>query len=325
MRGLVTALGLLTVLPVPPVADIDRRLAGRAMAAFPWVGLLVGSLAGAVLWGVAALGGGGLLGAALALAVVALLTGALHLDGLADTADGLASSWEVARALAVMRTGDLGPAGAVTLIVVLGLQAVVAGELLTRPLGWLIVSLAFAAGRAALALGTLRGVPAARTDGLGAAVAGSVSPAVAGASWLLVVGALTGAALVAQLPWWGGGVALAAGLAAYGAVIAWVGARVKRPLVAGLVFVLGWEPAVLLFPGYLKHATVAYYLQALVPHAMPQDSTINILLQAFADLPGIVPSLIARFLAGARGLAVLLAARFMVAQVWQSHPPMPAG
>ncbi len=86
---------------------------------------------------------------------------------------------------------------------------------------------------------------------------------------------------------------LAAGLAAYGAVFAWVGARVKRPLVAGLVFVLGWEPAVLLFPGYLKHATVAYYLQALVPHAMPQDSTINILLQAFADLPGIVPSLIA--------------------------------
>jgi ABC-2 type transport system permease protein len=86
---------------------------------------------------------------------------------------------------------------------------------------------------------------------------------------------------------------LAAGLAAYGAVFAWVGARVKRPLVAGLVFVLGWEPAVLLFPGYLKHATVAYYLQALVPHAMPQDSTINVLLQAFADVPGIVPSLIA--------------------------------
>lgn len=80
---------------------------------------------------------------------------------------------------------------------------------------------------------------------------------------------------------------LAAGLAAYGAVFAWVGARVKRPLVAGLVFVLGWEPAVLLFPGYLKHATVAYYLQALVPHAMPQDSTINILLQAFADLRGL--------------------------------------
>ncbi len=86
---------------------------------------------------------------------------------------------------------------------------------------------------------------------------------------------------------------LAAGLAAYGAVFAWVGARVKRPLVAGLVFVLGWEPAVLLFPGYLKRATVAYYLQALVPHAMPQDSTMSLLLQAFSDMPGIMTSLIA--------------------------------
>jgi hypothetical protein len=86
---------------------------------------------------------------------------------------------------------------------------------------------------------------------------------------------------------------LAAGLAAYGAVFAWVGARVKRPLVAGLVFVLGWEPAVLLFPGYLKRLTVAYYLQALVPHAMPDDSTISVLLQAFAEVPGILSSLLA--------------------------------
>ena len=45
---------------------------------------------------------------------------------------------------------------------------------------------------------------------------------------------------------------LAMGLGAYGAVFAWVGARIRRPLVAGLVFALGWEPAVLLFPGYLK-------------------------------------------------------------------------
>ena len=86
---------------------------------------------------------------------------------------------------------------------------------------------------------------------------------------------------------------LAAGLAAYGAVFAWVGARVRRPLVAGLVFVLGWEPAVLIFPGYLKHLTVAYYLQALVPHAMPQDSSISVLLQAFAEVPGVLPSLAA--------------------------------
>jgi ABC-2 type transport system permease protein len=85
---------------------------------------------------------------------------------------------------------------------------------------------------------------------------------------------------------------LAAGLAAYGAVFAWVGARVRRPLVAGLVFVLGWEPAVLLFPGYLNRLTVAYYLPALVPHAMPADSTISVLLQAFVQVPGIGWSLL---------------------------------
>ena len=85
---------------------------------------------------------------------------------------------------------------------------------------------------------------------------------------------------------------LAAGLAAYGAVFAWVGARVRRPLVAGLVFVLGWEPAVLLFPGYLKRLTVAYYVQALVPHAMPQDSAINVLMQVFSEVPGMLSSLL---------------------------------
>jgi ABC-type transport system involved in multi-copper enzyme maturation permease subunit len=100
---------------------------------------------------------------------------------------------------------------------------------------------------------------------------------------------------------------LAAGLAAYGALFAWVGARVRRPLVAGLVFVLGWEPSVLIFPGYLKRLTVAYYLQALVPHAMPQDSAISMLLQVFADMPGIVASLVA--LALITGGTLWLAAR----------------
>jgi hypothetical protein len=84
---------------------------------------------------------------------------------------------------------------------------------------------------------------------------------------------------------------LVVGLAGYGAVFAWVGARLRRPLVIGLVFALGWEPAVLLFPGYLKHLTVAYYLQALVPHAMPQDSAIGVLLQLFREVPTIATSL----------------------------------
>jgi ABC-2 type transport system permease protein len=85
---------------------------------------------------------------------------------------------------------------------------------------------------------------------------------------------------------------LAIGLAAYGAVFAFVGARLKRPLITGLVFAFGWETTVLLVPGYLKRLSVAYYLQALVPHAMPQDSSVNILLQAFQDQPSVTVSLI---------------------------------
>ena len=84
---------------------------------------------------------------------------------------------------------------------------------------------------------------------------------------------------------------IAAGLAAYGAVFALVGARIKRPLVVGLVFAFGWEPSVLLFPGYLKRLTVGYYLQALVPHAMPQDSAVSLLLQVFHEGPTVAVSL----------------------------------
>jgi ABC-2 type transport system permease protein len=85
--------------------------------------------------------------------------------------------------------------------------------------------------------------------------------------------------------------ALSTGLAAYGAVFALVGARFKRPLTMGLVFAFGWEPTMLLFPGYLKRLTVAYYLQALVTHEMPQDSAVGALMQVFHEAPTLAASL----------------------------------
>jgi ABC-2 type transport system permease protein len=100
---------------------------------------------------------------------------------------------------------------------------------------------------------------------------------------------------------------LGLGLAAYGAVFGWVGARIRRPLVAGLVFALGWEPAVLIFPGYLKQLTVAYYLQALVPHAMPADSGLSALLQTFTEVPTVASGVLT--LAGLTVGALWLAAR----------------
>ena len=100
---------------------------------------------------------------------------------------------------------------------------------------------------------------------------------------------------------------LVVGLAAYGAVFALVGTRLKRPLVVGLVFAFGWEPAVLLFPGYLKRLSVAYYLQALVTHEMPQDSAVSVLLQIFHEVPSVTVSLLA--LGGIVAVALWLAGR----------------
>jgi ABC-type transport system involved in multi-copper enzyme maturation permease subunit len=81
------------------------------------------------------------------------------------------------------------------------------------------------------------------------------------------------------------------GLAVYGAVFAFVGAKFKRPLLIGLVFVFGWEKATLAFPGYMKKFTVGYYLQSLVPHAMPNDGVVSLLQAMFRDTPGLAVSL----------------------------------
>ena len=81
------------------------------------------------------------------------------------------------------------------------------------------------------------------------------------------------------------------GLAAYGALFAFVGARFKRPIVMGLVFAFGWEQMVLLMPGYLKRFTLAYYLQGVVPHAMPSDGVVSLLQSVFREVPSALTSL----------------------------------
>jgi ABC-2 type transport system permease protein len=84
---------------------------------------------------------------------------------------------------------------------------------------------------------------------------------------------------------------LALGLAVYGALFAFIGAKFKRPLVIGLIFVFGWEQAAMAFPGYLKRFTVAYYIQGLVPHAMPNDSAISLIQGIFRESPSLLSSL----------------------------------
>lgn len=71
------------------------------------------------------------------------------------------------------------------------------------------------------------------------------------------------------------------GLAVYGALFSFVGARFKRPLVSSLIFAFGWEPVALSLPGYLRQFTVAYYLQGLMPHALPSDGTLAVIQGLF--------------------------------------------
>jgi len=107
---------------------------------------------------------------------------------------------------------------------------------------------------------------------------------------------------------------LAVGLAVYGALFALVGAWFKRPLLTGLVFIFLWEPIIVFVPGYMKRFTVSYYIQGLVPHAMPQDGVVTsilTILQANEVVPSAAASLIGLgvILAGGLSLAIWLVER----------------
>lgn len=104
---------------------------------------------------------------------------------------------------------------------------------------------------------------------------------------------------------------LGLGLAVYGAMFAFVGAFFKRPLVIGLLFAFGWEQVVLALPGYLKQFTIAFYLQALVPHAMPSDGVASLLQGIFRQNPPAAVCLawLAVFLAGFLYLATRVVER----------------
>jgi adenosylcobinamide-GDP ribazoletransferase len=165
LAGVRLAFSWLTVLPVR-VGQVDRGVARVAIGVAPVVGVVLGVAAGGLLLLLDLLGIGGLLAGFLVVAFLAVATRGMHLDGLADTADGLGSYKDADRALAIMRDGPVGPFGVVALVLVLGMQAAAIG-------GWFEVVLAVTAGRVAFVLCCRHGTPAARSEGLGALVAGS--------------------------------------------------------------------------------------------------------------------------------------------------------
>jgi adenosylcobinamide-GDP ribazoletransferase len=188
------SVGTLTIVPSGVVAEIDRRTAARAMIIAPLAVLPLAAAVALVGWLGRAVGLPSLAVGLLVVGGLALGSRALHLDGLADTVDGFGAGWTAERSLMVMRRGDVGPMGVVALIIVIGLQATSIGQLVQGLAGALLVGVVVCCSRAALCLTCVRGVPAARGDGLGVAVAGSVSRTAAAACWLAVLLIMTGAA-----------------------------------------------------------------------------------------------------------------------------------
>jgi adenosylcobinamide-GDP ribazoletransferase len=189
LTGPLESAALLTVLPVP------SRVAASTRGVLPWAPL-VGLVLGGLATGVGVLGArlvSPLAGAVLALAALAVLTRGLHLDGLADTADGLGPLRARERALQVMHQGDVGPFGVAALVLTLLLQAACLAALL--PGGWPAPWAAVLVARLAMARTGLPGVPTAEGSALGRAVAGTV-----GRGWFAGWCAAT-ATLVAAAGW----------------------------------------------------------------------------------------------------------------------------
>jgi len=197
------AFGTLTIVPVGTPRRVDRRVAGWAMTLAPLVGAVLG-LVPLVLWTLAA---DPLLLAALMVAAVAVLDRALHLDGLADTADGLGSRAPAERALTIMKQSDIGPFGVVALVLTLLVQVIAAATVDDG----VALAATLVVSRGVLPLLCTRPFLPARPDGLGTTVAGSVS-------WWQAALALVGtvaAALAAHAPYSLLGLLLGLGFAAH--------------------------------------------------------------------------------------------------------------
>ncbi|MEU0510721.1 adenosylcobinamide-GDP ribazoletransferase [Amycolatopsis sp. NPDC006125] len=210
------ALGTLTALPVPAPRTIDRRVAGGAMLLAPVAAVPLAVLAGLVVLAGGALGLPAIAVAGLAVGAVGLASRGLHLDGLADTADGLGASFDRERALEIMRRGDSGPTGVATLVLVLIVQCGALSGAISAGHGVTAATVGTLVSRWVLALCCTRGIPSARPEGLGATVAGSIHPLWTIATLCAAAGLAT---LAPGMDWWRGPLAVTVAFAAAGAVL----------------------------------------------------------------------------------------------------------
>jgi adenosylcobinamide-GDP ribazoletransferase len=183
---LAAATAFLTRVPVGRAVDVDGRAVARAAPLFPLVGAAIGAIGGAVVDITSGPLPGGA-AAALGLVVVAVLTGAMHLDALADSADALGGTTRERR-LAIMRDHAVGSFGGVALVLVLLFEASV---LASVEHAWSAFAAAAAAARWA-PLPLAAALPHARADGQGASLAGRTSVPGVAAGFVVAVAVALG-------------------------------------------------------------------------------------------------------------------------------------
>ncbi|MCV9878053.1 adenosylcobinamide-GDP ribazoletransferase [Brenneria izbisi] len=193
LRLFLATLQFLTRIPVP-----ERWMQGgaaqqyvRGIVYFPLIGLLVGAIAGSVFTLLAPWSGFPLAALGFVLAQ-ALITGSFHLDGLADTCDGVFSARRRERMLEIMRDSRLGTNGGLALIFIVAAKVLAISELALRDTAMLaLLTLASVVGRTAVVLLMYRQRYAREGQGLGNLYIGQVSAGATGIT-LLVGAILTG-------------------------------------------------------------------------------------------------------------------------------------
>lgn len=176
------AFGLLTRIPVGGLGVVQRSSVptntdqgdtppgggiGRASAYFPIVGLVVGAVGAVVLWAAAALSLPPSIGAGLAIIALVLATGAMHEDGLADSADGLGLTRPKEQTLEIMRDSRIGVFGVIAVVASLGFRWAALSAIAVVSLGQAMLVLIAAAviSRAVMPV-IMAALPPARSDGL---------------------------------------------------------------------------------------------------------------------------------------------------------------